>query len=177
MLPALVAVGCVIAGAYGALHDQLSFTISPDYFYAFKFHQFEIPHALQNRLGAALVGWLATWWVGAIAAIPLAIVAARFPDLRSGRRHALIAFAIVAATAVAFGLGALLYGTLTFTNDNLPNFGYPAEVADRVAFARVGALHNYGYLGGLVGIFAGLAYLAIARWRLRGVRMALVRLA
>lgn len=166
MLPALVALGCIAGGAYGALHDQLSFSISPDYFFAFKFQQFEIPPSLQNRLGAALVGWQATWWVGAIAAMPLAIVAARFPDVRSGRRHALIAFAIVAATAVLFGLGALLYATLTFTTENLPSFRYPAEVADRVAFARVGVLHNFSYLGGLIGIFMGLAYLALAHWRL-----------
>ena len=40
-LPVLLVFGCVIAGVYGALHDQISFTVSPDYFFAFKFHQFQ----------------------------------------------------------------------------------------------------------------------------------------
>lgn len=50
LLPVLLAAGCLISGVYGALHDQISYTVSPEYFHAFKFRQFAIPPELQNRL-------------------------------------------------------------------------------------------------------------------------------
>ncbi len=35
-----VFLGALIGGAYGAVHDQLTYSVSPEYFTAFKFHQF-----------------------------------------------------------------------------------------------------------------------------------------
>ena len=51
LFPALLIVACLTAGVYGALHNQISYTVSPDYFHAFKFHQFGIPEGLRGRLG------------------------------------------------------------------------------------------------------------------------------
>jgi hypothetical protein len=56
LFPVLLAAGCLVSGAYGALHDQLSYTVSPDYFHPLKFDQFSIPSHLHNRAGAAPVG-------------------------------------------------------------------------------------------------------------------------
>lgn len=165
VLPLLV-FGCLVAGVYGALHDQISFTVSPDYYFAFKFHQFDIPAALQNRFGAAIVGWLATWWMGVLVGMPIIGAGLLFPDARSYARHCLIAFAVVAATALVFGMGALVVATLRISESNLPPFIYPDGVVDRVAFARAGMMHNFSYLGGFMGVFTGLAYLAVARWRI-----------
>jgi hypothetical protein len=53
----LLSAGCVLAGLYGAVHNQISYTVSPDYFWTFKFDQFGIPEALRGPLGASLVGW------------------------------------------------------------------------------------------------------------------------
>jgi hypothetical protein len=39
---------------------------------------------------------------------------------------------------------------------NLPNLHYSEGVANRVEFARVGVMHNFRYLGGLVGIVTAL---------------------
>ena len=36
----IAALGAVLAGCYGALHDQISYTISPEYFTKVKFEQF-----------------------------------------------------------------------------------------------------------------------------------------
>jgi len=49
----------------GALHNQVSYTVRPDYFYAFKFHHLPF-RPLQNRSGASIVGWHASWWMGLI---------------------------------------------------------------------------------------------------------------
>ena len=166
LLPVLLFAGCLIAGAYGAVHDQVSYTVSPDYFHSFKFIQFSIPPSLQNRTGAALVGWGATWWMGLIIGVPVLTIGLTLPDARTYWTRSLVAFAVVAATALLVGFGALAYATATIDAAHLPDYWYPDGVADQVAFGRVGTMHNFGYLGGFLGIITGSAYLLVERWRL-----------
>lgn len=166
LTPPLLVLGCLIAGTYGALHDQISYTASPDYFHAFKFIQFRISPHLQDRLGAAIVGWTATWWMGPIIGVPLLVVGLIIPGWRAYLRCVLTAYGVAALTALLIGVGALAAAYATLTPDNLPAFAFPEGVNDRVAFARVGIMHNFSYFGGGVGMLTGLAYLIWARWRM-----------
>ncbi len=61
LFPVLLVAGCLICGLYGMLHNQISYTVAPEYFHAFKFDQFAIPNGLRNRIGASIVGWQASW--------------------------------------------------------------------------------------------------------------------
>lgn len=169
LVPVLLGLGCVIAGFYGALHDQVSYTVSPDYFHSFKFHQFQIPPMLQDRVGAAIVGWRATWWMGVLIGVPILTAGLLLPGARAYFKHCLIAFGVVTVTALVVGLGALMYAWMTITPDSLPGFRYP-EGVDRVAFARAGVMHNFSYLGGFLGILSGTVYLAIERYRVSSPR-------
>ncbi len=72
---------------------------------------------------------------------------------------------VVAATALVVGLMALAVASVTITETNLPDYEFPNGVADRVAFARAGTMHNFTYLGGFLGIFTGSAFLIVARVR------------
>jgi hypothetical protein len=164
--PVLLVAGCLIAGLYGALHDQVSYSVSPDYFHAFKFRQFDIPVGLHNRLGAAIVGWHGSWWMGAIIGVPVLLVGLVMPDARAYWTRGLVAFAVVAATALIVGLGALTYASASITAANLPEYWYPPGVGDRVAFARAGTMHNFSYLGGFLGGVTGSLYLVAERIRL-----------
>src|SRR6185503_8995132 len=71
-VPAMIGiaiVGSIIAGFYGVLHDQITYSISPEYFTKFKFKQFEYANfGLGDRIFVSTIGFLATWWVGFIAA-------------------------------------------------------------------------------------------------------------
>src|SRR5947209_7401592 len=111
LFPVSLCAACLIAGLYGALHDQISFTVSPDYYYHFKFHRFRIPENLQGRIGAGIVGWYATWWMGLIVGVPILLVGLVLPDWRAYVRHTLIAFTVAAGTAFAVGFGALIYAS------------------------------------------------------------------
>src|SRR5262245_32181747 len=70
-LPTMIGIamlGAVIAGPYGAVHDQISYAISPEYFTKLKFRQFSYANfGWPPQLFAAEVGFLATWWVGLLA--------------------------------------------------------------------------------------------------------------
>jgi hypothetical protein len=166
LFPLLLIAGCVVSGLYGALHDQISYSVSPDYFHAFKFYQFDIPERLQNRLGAGLVGWLASWWMGVFIGMPVLLAGLIMPDARTYARKSLVAFGVVAATALAFGLGALAYAHFSIDESAVRGYTFPPDVADPVAFARVGTMHAFSYLGGLVGIITAVIYLVVARVRM-----------
>ena len=54
----------LIAGVYGILHDQLTYTISPEYYTKFKFIRFGIDPQMSDRLAVCKIGFLSTWWAG-----------------------------------------------------------------------------------------------------------------
>lgn len=158
LTPALLGAACLIAGAYGALHNQVSYTVSPDYFHAFKFRQFAVPAAHHDRWGAALVGWAASWWMGVLIGVPIVAPGLRLPGGRAFATRCLTGFALAAATAMVVGLGALAWAAATITDPSQAGFRIPDDAADPIAFCRAGTMHNFSYLGGFLGIFAGAGY-------------------
>lgn len=164
IIPLLLA-ACVLAGEYGAAHDQISYTVSPEYYKAFKFHQFHVPPRWQGRTGAAIVGWRASWWMGVVIGIPIVLCGLVFPDRKTYIRSTLMAFGIVTVTTLVAGLAALAYATLAITDASLGPVVARPGVHDPVAFARAGTMHNFSYLGGLVGILTGIVYLLVERIR------------
>lgn len=84
---------------------------------------------------------------------------------RSYFLQTLVSFGVVALTTLAIGLGALVVSLFTIHAGALPAWSNPDGLADPVSFARVGTMHNFSYIGGLVGIVTGIAYLVIQRRR------------
>ena len=73
----------LIAGIYGILHDQISYTVSPEYYTKFKFIQFNLANEnniekIKNpRILVSIVGFLATWWFGLILGFILGLTTLR----------------------------------------------------------------------------------------------------
>jgi hypothetical protein len=96
------AVGAASAGLFGVLHDQVTYMVSEEYFTKVKFVQFAYADpGTGPRAFAGVVGFLASWWVGAIAGWLLGRLA--FPRL--ARREAW--------RRVAQGYGWVFGGALT----------------------------------------------------------------
>jgi hypothetical protein len=165
-LPALLAftlAGCLVAGCYGVLHDQITFWIGPEYFYNFKFHQFSYADlGLGDRVFVSCIGFLATWWVGLIIGWILARRILSTCPKRTAYQRICAGFLIVFATAASAGILGYLYGLWRG-----PDADYSAwqpvlreyRVSDVWPFMRVAYIHNAGYIGGLVGLL--LTYFAI----------------
>ena len=168
----LLLVGVGISGVYGALHDQLSFTVSPEYFTEFKFHQFELLEStLSNRVKAGYIGFLASWWMG----VPIAFLVGLFGFLHKTPRlmfkTSLEAFVLVLVFTFLIGIGGLCYGYY-FASSNpydYPRWYLPDTVEDFRAYISVGHMHNFGYLGGVVSIFFGIVYQCFVWFQLKGV--------
>lgn len=152
LFPALLCLGCILCGVYGAVHNQISYTVSPDFFHFQLFDLFDTPEALRNRLGASLVGWQGTWWMGFFVCTPVLLVGLILPGPMVYLTRCLMAFAIITATALFVGMTAMAYAV-----------SHP-EVCGR--FDCAGVMHNFSYLGGFLGIFTGSAFLIWERARI-----------
>ena len=145
-------VGGLIGGAYGAVHDQVTYAISPEYFTKLKFHQFHYADfGLGNRIFASTIGFLATWWVGLIAAwllgrrlIPNQPRHEAFRQIRAG-------IICIFAFGLSFGVLGFLYGLWRGADADYSSWQWAFqqfEVSDQWSFVRVAYIHNAGYLGG-----------------------------
>ncbi|WP_442505568.1 hypothetical protein SH528x_004360 [Novipirellula sp. SH528] len=157
-MPFLFALACLLSGTYGAVHNQISYSVSPEYFTKFKFEQFHISPHFHNRLGAAFVGWQASWWMGLVIGTFLIPAGMLVRDNREYVIAVLRSFFVVLCTTVITGLTALLIAYFVVHPDPTEEFVFRnARISDSAAFWRDGAMHNFSYLGGLLGIATGLA--------------------
>jgi hypothetical protein len=164
-LPTMIRVallGAVVAGAYGTVHDQISYAISPEYFTKMKFRQFHWADVgLPPRAFASEVGFLATWWVGLIAGWFAARAGlAELPPAVRGRCTARC-FGIALTITPLVGLAAALLGyAVTQTGDlsAWAEWQFLFGLDDLPGFVIVAYLHWGGYLGALLGLIAAVVY-------------------
>jgi hypothetical protein len=162
----ILLVGAVAASAYGAIHNQISYSFSNEYFTQFKFIQFGLPWAQDYpRLGAALVGALATWWMGVLVCIILGLFGFMFPSPKQMGLNLTKSLVVVTGVALLTGLLGLIYGYIKIDNETVINYMHWVRpgVTDPVQFVRVGFMHNASYLGGLTGLIAGIIYLFVVK--------------
>jgi len=143
------------------------YTVSPEYFHEFKFKQFRIEPNLQNRFGASLVGWNASWWIGVIIGLPIyfsaLFVRGNYQFIRVFLKSALV----VVLVTLLLGIAALIFGYFSISETNLPNWMNGRDISNPVAFSRAGNMHNFSYLGGLLGLLSGLVFTAVSAWKSR----------
>jgi hypothetical protein len=108
----LALAGALIAGAFGILHDQITFTISPEYFTRMKFDQFRTADfGFPQRIFVAEIGFLATWWVGLIAGWFLARVA--LPKFASPGKRVMMAMGLIVGVTIFCGIVGYVMGQLS----------------------------------------------------------------
>lgn len=161
----IVVLGTVLAGLYGALHDQLSYTIGPEYFTKNKFPRLGLEKsvekgALTPRQGAAVVGITSAWWAGTLSAAILGLVGMIHAERAMFRRtcRALLLTLGVAMVVGLLGLGfgllglgdliAVLTGRIDYFDGR---FDHPTRVL------AVQTMHGFSYFGGFLGLLIALA--------------------
>jgi len=163
----VVALAIAVAGLYGMVHNQISYTVAPEYFTKFKFRQFglvDIP--LPDRIRASIVGFLASWWMG----IPIGLLvgAAGFihRNAREMFRITILSFLVVVGFTLLFGFGGLLYGyfqTMHIDAANYLGWYIPDDVTDLRRFLCAGYMHNSSYLGGVLAIIVAWIFHIVMR--------------
>ena len=167
----LILIAMALAGVYGMFHNQISYTVSAEYFTKFKFRQFGLVDVnLPDRVRASMVGFLASWWMG----IPIGLLVGGFGFIHPGHwrmlRVSLWSFLVVIIFTFLFGLCGLLYGWFQTRNFNLSDYrGWfiPNDVVDLRRFLCAGYMHNSSYLGGTLAIFAAAIFHIAVRIKTR----------
>jgi hypothetical protein len=154
----------LIAGLYGILHDQVTYTISREYFTKFKFVQFGLadedlaPQLPEPRRAVAVVGFLATWWTGIFIGIGLGLADLSFREPRTMLRYILRAIGLVLAITLVAGVVGGFYGRFYLFKTGV-DWWLPDNLINKRDFITVGSIHNFSYLGGLLGLLTGIFYL------------------
>jgi hypothetical protein len=160
----IIGLGPLIGGLYGIIHDQLTYTISPEYYTKFKFYQFGLMDIGNEaifpnpRLQVSTVGFMATWWMGLPIGLILGLVGLTIKDNRQMFRITLKAFVLTTIVAFITGLIGLAYGKVILANTGV-SWWLPDNLIDKKNFIAVGSMHNFSYLGGLIGLIAGIIYI------------------
>lgn len=161
----LLTLSVLVAGLFGALHNQLSYSVGASYFLDIKFPQFGISESWQNRVGASLVGWRASWWMGLVLGVPVFGLGLLCLD-RPARLRAAGITALIVAIMLTLG-GAMLGLTLGMiapsVADALP---LPQGLTDPDGFLRAALMHEGSYVGAILGLPAGLWTIWAARRRI-----------
>jgi hypothetical protein len=167
----IIFLSCIIGGIYGMMHDFLTYSISNEYYTKFKFIKFGVVFHYDNGeiyhdyplVPVAIVGWKATWWMGLFIGTLLGLVALLLPNWKIMLQTALKAIGITMIIAFITGLLGLAYGWLFLTGklDALKASGWfiPHGLEQPERFIMVGSMHNFSYLGGALGLIAGIVYI------------------
>jgi hypothetical protein len=156
----------ILSGLYGILHNQITFTISNEYFTHFKFLQHHLPeyYTAPARLGACIIGWNSTWWIGLIFGFVLGILCLGKNSLTYRERFK--ALRTVFVTTFLFGIfGAILAFTQWQQEKyyevlNFPSYGELIDnslqtMSNPFAFLRAETIHNFSYIGSVIGLLIG----------------------
>lgn len=153
--------GGLLAGFYGILHDEVTYSISPEYFTRLKFAQFHYADfGLPPRVFVGEIGFLATWWVGFFAAWFMGRITVPGFSRKAAFRHNVRGFQIVFVCALAASMAGYALGVLHGTDyTGWKNLAARLRIVDLRGFVRVAYIHNASYLGGLAGLVVAIFYL------------------
>lgn len=153
-------VGGLVGGIYGILHDQVTYSISPEYFTKLKFDQFRYADfGLGERVFASTIGFVSTGWVGFFAAWFLA--RRLIPRQPRDFAYRQIRNGIVCTLAFGLTFGLVGYGYGLWRGPDADYSSWTGairefEITDPWSFVRVATIHNAGYLGGFIGLVVAL---------------------
>ncbi len=167
MLLLILMIAPILAGLYGVIHDQFTYSLSHEYFTKFKFYQFELMDVGDEaifpnpRLQVATVGLLASWWLGIPIGLVLGLEGLRHKNAKTMFSVTFKAFLITLLVTAIIGMIGFLYGYFYLRHQPIEYFTswyIPDNIIDIKSFINTGAVHNFSYIGGLIGLVVGLIY-------------------
>ena len=151
---ALLILAPVMASIYGFIHDQITFSISEEFFTKFRFNNYDLPHSWHPRAKAGMIGIINAWKVG----IPFGIILTAVGRIHQNTRKLL--FYTIYAYLLTFLFSLIFSVTASYmpagTDILAVKHNLPKNILDPVAFQRVEKINNFGYVGGIIGMLSGI---------------------
>lgn len=155
-----IIISVIIASVFGFLHNQISFSISNEYFTKFKFEQFGfVEYGLETpRLTSGIIGVWATWWFGLIIGVLLGLVGFFEKDWKDMFKKVIISIYRTILIVIVFGFLGIIIGKLVIVNFDF-DWNLPKNLINQESFIVAGTMHNFSYIGGIIGLIYGVLFL------------------
>lgn len=151
---ALLLIAPAIAGIYGFIHDQITFAVSEEFFTKLRFLEFDLPDNWPPSAKAGVIGIANAMKAG----IPFGIVLTAIGKIHKKDFHLLnytiYAYLLTCLMSFVFTILALYMPLAPQEVREVATM--PADILDPIAFQRVILMNNYGYVGGIIGMFMGI---------------------
>lgn len=160
-------VSVLVAGLYGILHDQITYSISPEYFTKFKYRQFgfEPEWFGGHRQTVAAIGFLATWWTGLFIGFILGLLNLTLQDHKQMIFVLSKTIRIILGITIATGFVGFFYGKFYLAKTGV-SWWLPEDLIDKEKFIIVGSIHNFSYIGGVIGLLVAFVYVIFMKMNL-----------
>jgi hypothetical protein len=146
----------VIAGLYGIIVDEISYTLDSEFFTKFRFHQLSNPTEA-GRWEVALMGWNNSWRLGFLVGLPLSIVGLFHRETTKMKDYVSISFAITLMTTLASGLAGIVTGKYILT-EQVSGWQLPEGLSDHSAFMIIETFNNFNYMGATIGMLLSVLW-------------------
>ena len=148
----LILSAILLAGIYGALFDQITYSVSNEFFTKMRFTQHRVEGDVNNRWEVAKIGFENTWKVGLMLGTFLSLGGLLHSSNRKMLTVTMQSIAIAMLTGFLFGIIALLFAHPT------TEIASEMNIENKEAFNKVLSMNNYSYVGGIIGMFLGLGW-------------------
>lgn len=155
-----IIISVIIASVFGFLHNQISFSISNEYFTKFKFEQFRfVEYGLETpRLTSGIIGVWATWWFGLIIGVLFGLLGFFEKDWKDMFKKVSISIYRTILIVIVFGFLGIIIGKLIIVNFEF-DWKLPKNLINQESFIIVGTMHNFSNMGGIIGLIYGVLFL------------------
>ena len=168
----VICVAVVIAALYGIGHDQVTYSISPEYFTRYKFIQFNLAdsgaarHMTQPRSAVVMTGVKSSWLIGLAVGVVVGLFALVFRNSDRMFQSAVQALGLALVITIICAVIGFIYGHNVLARQGV-SWWMPANISDKPDYITAGTIHNFSYAGGAVGAVAGVVFLLVKNSRLR----------
>ena len=156
----IVFISITIAVIYGVAHDTITSKISPEFYTKLTFFKFGILDDYVREFNGnwtfALIwiGFFSTWWFGLLTGVVIGVFGLKYSNGQRMLHKSLKSLLIVLTITILFGFVG--YGIAELNpSDIISNYDLPFEIEDKRDFNKVVKIHNFSYLGGIVGLIIG----------------------
>ena len=148
-----------MASVFGAINNQITYSISPEFFTKSLFPQFGFVEYGQNtpRVTAAIIGVWSTWWIGLIIGIVQGFTGLIHKNSNMMLRKILQSIFITISVVMLFAVFGYAFGKVYLLNTNI-NWGFSGTQEQLKNFIIAGYIHDFEYFGGILGLISGVYY-------------------